>query len=548
MKNFSGLIVFCLLLPFSVYSQTTQYEAINMAKSMNTNRLFRDMGILASDSMQGRGTGSKGYDMAADYIVENVKKLELQPGGINGTFFQPVPFETRKIDEKSVIFRFKLGTDSISGEYGSNITIFPGIKALKVHKDGNIVFVGYGLEIPESGINDIKGIDIKGKILIVDMDVPGKMDKKKYSNYLNPIERIKNLERKGAGGVILFTNRGILESLIFKSLHGFFKEPYFDFEEKDISNEMIGNGSDLLVFSKRSFLEDAFEMNGVKFNKIIKSMKKGQFVSTPLKSDLHVYYSLHNAKIMSKNIVAILPGSDPELKSEYLVLSAHLDHLGIGKAIKKDSIYNGAWDNASGCATLLSLAEAFKKLPEAPKRSVIFLWVTGEEKGLLGSHYFAQKPTVPVADIKADMSLDMAGGIFESKDIIPMGYRMSNLSGAVDFASSALNLKSDTTNRMENEYFERSDHFSFVRAGIPSLLVFGGMDAADPKIKGEKVYRKWEKKIYHHPSDDMKQNFSKVSFLQGIQTNFLISWFIANEIKEIKWKTNSEQYKQYITK
>lgn len=538
----------CFLFLLNIYSQNSKDDVIKLTQSIKTDHFFEDMEFLASDSMEGRQTGSRGYNKAAGYILQKVESLGLLPGGTKGSFFQPVSFQTRKIDDKTVRLGLKLGNDSISGKFGTDITIFPGVKSTEVHMGGGLVFAGYGLEIPELGINDLQGIEVKGKIVIIAMEVPGNLDKKKYSKYLNPLERIKILENKGATGVILFTNRKILQNIIFKAFHGFFKEPYFDFQETDISNIMVGNGSDVLVFSKRSFIEDVFKLNGLKFKKTIKAIHKGQFMSANLKSDLNVRYSLIKENVMCKNIVAILPGTDPVLKSEYVVLSAHLDHIGIGKAVKNDSIYNGAWDNASGCATLLSVAETYKKLPEAPKRSIVFLWVTGEEKGLMGSHYFAQKPTLPANKIKADMSLDMAGGIFESRDILPIGYKMSNLSEAVDFAASALNVVSDTTSSLEDEYFERSDHFSFISAGIPSLLVFGGMNAVDPKINGLKTYKNWEKKIYHSPADDMKQNFSKVGFLQGIQTNFLISWYIANEMKEVKWKTDSKQYKQYLAK
>jgi hypothetical protein len=548
MKTSFRLLLPLLLMPFAAFTQSSAEKAVTLAKSINTDQFFEQMNIISSDSMQGRETGSRGYNKAADYIVGNIEKLGLKPGGINGTYFQPVPYEKRKIDESSVIFSVNTKDQSIPGVFGSDITIFPSIKSSEVKMDGTLVFAGYGLEIPELSINDFQGIDVKDKIVVITMDSPTKIDRKKYSTYLNPIDRIQSIEKKGAKGLILFTNRNMLQNLIFKAFHGFFKEPYFDFQETDISNTLIGNGKDLLAFSKKEFIERIFTQNGLKYKKTIKNLKKGNTVSKELNSSLHLQYSLIRENISCKNIVAILPGSDPELSSEYVILSAHLDHLGIGKAVKNDSIYNGAWDNASGCATLLSVAETYKKLPEAPKRSVIFLWVTGEEKGLLGSHYFADKPTVQKDKIISDMSLDMAGGLFEARDILPMGYKMSNLSQAVNFATNALSLVSDTSSALENEYFERSDHFSFVSADIPALLIFGGMNAVDPKIDGMKVYKTWEKKIYHHPSDDMKQNFSKTPFLQGIQVNFLVSWFIANEMKEVSWKKDSEQYKRYLLK
>jgi Zn-dependent M28 family amino/carboxypeptidase len=341
---------------------------------------------------------------------------------------------------------------------------------------------------------------------------------------------------------------GILQNLLFKSIHNYFSAAYFDYKDSDLSNPMIDFESELLIFSKRDFIEKIFTLNGHSLKKTAKLMKKGQFKPVPFSSSLEISYSSVFGNVNCKNISAVLPGSDPVLSSEYVILSAHLDHLGIGKPVKKDSVYNGAWDNASGSATLLAIAEAYKQLPVPPKRSVIFLWVTGEEKGLLGSHYFANKPTVDPESLRACMSLDMPGGLFEAKDIIPMGYKMSNLSQAVDFAAVALNLEKDTASDEEIEYFERSDHFSFIKAGIPSLFVMGGMNAVDPKIKGEKIYKSWERKLYHSPFDDMNQEFSREAFLQGIRVNFLISWYISNEMEEIKWKTESKQYLKYMVK
>jgi len=548
MKLTTVLCLTGLLITATVFSQSGQNEVINLAKSIKTESFFSHLSTISSDAFEGRETGSKGYALAADYIVKEIEKIGLKPGGVDGTFFQPINFESRTMNKESVTISFSDGNKNLDGEYGKNITVLPNIKSSNVNRNEELVFVGYGLEIPELGINDFQGIDVKGKTVVISIGLPENIDKQKYRKYVNPLERIKILEKKGVSGLIFYTNLGIFQNLIFSQLNKFFQTPWFDYQDADLNNPMLGYGSNLLLYSKKDFIKDIFKFNEISFKETTKAMDKGLFKPFVFKSSLQVKYTATTKNVSCKNIAAILPGSDPTLSSEYLIIEAHLDHMGIGKAIKKDSIYNGAWDNASGSATLLSVAETYKQMPEAPKRSIMFLWVTAEEKGLLGSNYFAKKPTVPASKIVADMSLDMAGGIFEAKDILPMGYKMSNLSQAVDFAADNLNLKKDTTNSMENEYFERSDHFSFISAGIPSLLLFGGMDAVDPKIKGLKTYEKWEKKVYHSPFDDMNQNFSKEAFLQGIQVNFLISWFIANEMDEVKWKKESMQYKKYIAK
>ncbi len=546
MKITSVLILSGIAVSLNCFPQNDPGGAVNIAKSLNTNSFFEHMGILASDSFAGRETGSIGYQMAADYVVSEIESIGLKPATQDNSFFQKINFITRQIDGESLSFRLNNGDNLLTGKYGSDISIFPNNKSPKVNLREDIIFAGFGLEIPELGINDFAGLDIKGKTVIISLGVPDNLDKKKYQSFINPLERLKVLEKKGVSGIIFFTNMGILQNVIFKALHGFFTQPYFDYREADLSNPMLDSKAGILAYAKKDFVEKIFKQNGLNLKETHKNMEKGTFSPFALKSTLEVQYTSDEKSVNCKNIVALLPGSDPELSKEYLILSAHLDHLGIGKSRKRDSIYNGAWDNASGSATLLSIAEAYKQLPEAPARSILFIWVTGEEKGLLGSHYFAQKPTVPREKIKADMSLDMPGGIFLAKDIIPMGYRMSNLSLAVDFAASALNLGIDSTSSAEIEFFERSDHFSFVKAGIPALFVMGGLNANDPKISGAKEFKVWEKKMYHSPFDDMNQPFSPEAFLQGIQVNFLISWYIANEIDEIQWKPSSQQYKKYI--
>jgi Zn-dependent M28 family amino/carboxypeptidase len=177
---------------------------------------------------------------------------------------------------------------------------------------------------------------------------------------------------------------------------------------------------------------------------------------------------------------------------------------------------------------------------------LVFVWFTAEEKGLMGSCYFAKKPSIEKSKIVADINMDMPGGIFDFKNMVPLGYKISNLSEAVDFAADALELEADTLSPLEDEYFERSDHFSFIEEKIPSLFIFGGNKAVDPSIDGEKVYRKWEKKVYHSPSDDMNQVFSKEAFLKGIRINFLCSWYVADKMDHIAWKKQSQQYKKYV--
>jgi hypothetical protein len=546
MKYFTSMGIVALLFSLNTFSQTTEKEAIDLAMSLNASGFMHHLSVISGDSLEGRATGSKGYSRAADYVVSELSKTGLRPAGMDGSWFQPVPLQTRKIVKESVSLKFSLGNKIINGNYGDDFSTLPNIKSTEVHTNEKLVFIGYGLDIPALDINDFKGVDVKGKTVVVALGLPDNFDKKKYPRYTDIFYRLNSLEKKGVSGIIVYTKMNVLQNLLFKSLHKFMSDQFYDYSENDIANPFFGFGSRLIVYAKKELIEELLEQNGRSFKKTIKTMEKGEFTPFEIGSALEFGYKTSLKDITCKNIAAVIPGSDPVLSSEYVVLSAHLDHMGIGKAVKGDSVYNGTWDNASGSSTLLTLAETYAKMPPQ-KRSVLFLWVTGEERGLLGSHYFAEKPTVSKGKMIADMSLDMPGGLFVARDIIPMGYRMSNLSEAVDFACEALSLEKDTASKLEDKYFERSDHISFVNAGVPSLFIMGGMQAADPKINGKKLYFRWERKTYHSPSDDMNQPLSSDAFLQGIRVHFLTSWFIANMPGPIKWNAGSAQVKRYIT-
>lgn len=545
MKILFGVFLSGIFFITKIHSQDTREEAIAIARTFGYERFFHHMEVLSADSMEGRAPGTPGYNRAASYIEKSISEMGLIPLGDHGSYFQMIPFETRLIEENSVKLKFLTDSESLSALYGRNITILPGSKAREISLAAEMVFVGYGLEIPELSINNFEGIDVKDKVVLVSFGIPEGFDKTKYRSSIDPFEKIKVLQQKGAAGVIFFSKPGILQNLLFKALHKFLRDPWFDFQETDISNPMVDSGLQLLGYAKKDLIKELLLKNSVELNEIFKSMEENTFRPFNLKSVCNCSYTVKKEPFECKNIVAMIPGNDPVYSQEYLVLSAHLDHLGIGKPIKKDSVYNGAWDNASGSSTLLEIANAYKKMRVPPGRSVIFLWVTAEEKGLMGSHYFAAKPTVPKDKIVAAMTLDMPGGHYDFKDIIPMGYKMSNLSDGIDFATTSLSLESDTLSSLEDEFFERSDHFSFIQEGIPALFVISGTNATDPDIKGEKMFRKWEKKVYHKPADESDQEFNKNAFLKGIQTAFLTSWYIASEMDKIQWKQNSNQYKKY---
>ena len=244
----------------------------------------------------------------------------------------------------------------------------------------------------------------------------------------------------------------------------------------------------------------------------------------------------HHKSITSPNVAAVLPGSDPKLSQEYVVYTAHVDHLGIGRPINGDSIYNGAADDASGTAALLVIAKAFKSLPHAPARSIMFLAVTAEEKGLLGSDYFAHFPTVPTQSIAADINMDGASMFYAFKDIVPLGASDSTLDAVVQRNAARLGLKVSPDPEPDQNYFIRADQYSFVRQGVPSVFISEGEEARDPKVNGKKFSEEWIATRYHAPSDDMNQPMDLDASVQFMQIDFLVGYDVAQEPKRPAWK------------
>ena len=234
-------------------------------------------------------------------------------------------------------------------------------------------------------------------------------------------------------------------------------------------------------------------------------------------------------------MAAILPGSDPQLKNEYVVFTAHLDHLGIGEPVKGDSIYNGAADNASGTAALLEMARAFSLLPKAPRRSLLFLAVTGEEEGLLGSDYYAHYPTVPITQIVADINMDEVSFLYDFKDIVPLGGEHSSLGAVADDVARHMGLQVSPDPMPEEVYFIRSDQYSFILQGVPSLYIGEGLQTVDPTLDGKKMQLDWETQRYHLPSDDMNQPLDFNATVKCTRVDLAVGYEVAQQTERPHW-------------
>ncbi len=379
--------------------------------------------------------------------------------GDSGTYFQKILFLKSSIVNTSVKFQVERNSETLNGVFGKNVSLLVSPKSDKFNEKQKLVFVGYGNIIPEEKINDYEGVDVKGKTVIVALGGPKDIKNHAFDDVLL---KIHNAEDQGAGGVILFypQNR-LFQNLIFKYVHSYLTKSTLYYSDTTIHGSMSDINLKLCVFAKTSFIKDVFNLKGVRYSKELRGIEKGKHLSKELDMSISCSYATNIEQVYSNNVVSIIPGIDSTLRNEFVVVGAHLDHLGVGKKIRGDSIYNGMVDNASGCASLLSIGKAYSQLAEKPKRSVIFICYTAEEEALLGSYYFVNKNEIKKGKIVANLNLDMIANLFETKSIMPIGYLQSNLSEAVDYSTSNLNLSISASRRVEEDYVERGDQFSF---------------------------------------------------------------------------------------
>jgi Zn-dependent M28 family amino/carboxypeptidase len=487
--------------------------------------------VLADDNMEGRETGSAGLRRAQAYVVDQLKQAGVQPAGTDG-YYQPVKFQSRQIVEKdssAALLRdgkvepLTLGEDAF---FSTRIDLAPELEA-------RLVFVGYGLTIPEKNYDDLAGLDLNGKVAVIlngsPADIPGPL----ASHYQSAAERWKALHKAGAVGVISIANPANMDipwsrSSVNRARPGMsLADPEFN----ETEGEKLG-----LIFNPAK-AEMLFEGSGHTFDELLNVAKdRKQLPRFALMASINVKAKVEKTYLVSANIIGKLPGNDPELKNESVVISAHIDHLGIGEPINGDRIYNGAMDNASGSALLLDLASSLKKSPEKLKRSILFVFVTAEEKGLLGSKYFAAHPTVAPKTIVADINTDMFLPIVPLKVLTVLGLAESDLGDAVREVAQSRGINTQADPTPQRNSFVRSDQYNFIRHGIPSVAIDVGFIPGSPE---EKIFKDWITQRYHAPSDDLDQpvDLAAAAGYEEVIRGLVIS--VANNPHRPQWKQDS---------
>lgn len=459
-------------------------------------RIKADMAYLASDRLKGREAGTPEYDMAARYVMDRMKEIGLQPRGDGQGYFQHVPLIAYRIKDEGHLELADRSGRPVPLAFGKDYLVEGNVLKPDLKIEAPLVFVGYGLVAPEHNRDDYAGLDVKGKIVVALSGAPKFLQTEERAYYRSGRVKLKAALDRGAVGYIS------IETLTGEKLY-----PFANAVRQYKSWDMTWRHPDGKPFVPVALPTLAYisvtgapKILGSEAAKILAAAEtrdgavKGFALPLSLKAELHS--EIKTAE--SENIVGLLPGSDPKLKNEYVVLSGHLDHIGITPPVKGDSINNGALDNASGVATTLEVARLLKSHP--PKRSVLFLIDTAEEKGLIGAEYFARNPTVPLSAITADVDLDMPILTYEFTDVVAFGADRSSIGPSVRKAAAGMNVKLSPDPMPDEGIFTRSDHYRFVEQGIPAVFLATGYANG-----GEAATKFFMRTNYHKPSDDLSQ-------------------------------------------
>ncbi len=489
------------------------------------------MQVLASDRLEGRMTGTPGHRKAVEYAALQFRKSGLKASGTDG-YFQPVQLVSRQLDETQSKLKLVRNGKAEQLDFAEDGYISPAPELAPI-LEAPLVFIGYGLTLPEVGIEDLKGLDLKGKVVVFLSGAPSSVPGPLAAHAQAVRERWKALKETGALGWVRIMNPENMD-IPWPRMANNRSQPSMTFADARLNE---ANGLQLSIIVNPDKAEKWFEGSGHTFAEILAVAKDNKpLPGFALPAKIRVAAKQNSKNVSSDNVVAAMPGSDPKLKDEYIVVSAHIDHLGVGKPINGDSIYNGAMDNASGSSTVLEIATAMAQAKHKPRRSVIFLLVTGEEKGLLGSKYFAERPTVPANAIVACLNTDMYLPLYPLTSLTVYGLDESDLGNDVRAVGSKLGLEILPDLQPKRNGFIRSDQYSFIRRGVPALALKVGLKSGSPE---EATQKKWLTEHYHAPSDDLQQPINRKT-VEGFNRAFeALIWQVANRETRPSWNESS---------
>jgi hypothetical protein len=504
-----------------------------------------DMGFLADDLLEGRGAATRGHEIAAKFMASEFEGMGLQPGGDHGSFFQVVPMKSIRVDEaKTSLTIIRDGKEQVLINRQDYIAA-PDPGRADASVEAEVVFVGYGVRAPELGYDDYKGVDVKGKIVAFTSGAPPNFETSLRAHHSDDAMKLADAVEQGAIGILVLYDPVLEEIYSFKEQVRDLAFPQLRWldpkgKPNDYAPEVRGGG-----YLSLEGVKKLFEGSEHPAEEIFANAKAGKPKSFAMPIRVRIHTSTELRDVHSPNVVAKLTGSDAKLRDEYVVYTAHLDHLGIGEAVKGDTIYNGALDNASGSADLLEIARAFSQMHPAPRRSILFVAVTGEEAGLLGSDYFSRFPTVPKESMVANINMDEDLMLWPLEDLIVYGADHSSLGSVAEQAAKRLHLELSPDTQPEQVFFIRSDQYAFVKQGVPAIAASAGTKSSNASINAKEIDKYWEERIYHQPQDDMTQPFNLEAGAKYARFNFLCGYIIAQSDVRPTWNKNDFFGQQY---
>ena len=515
--------------------------------SITADDLLKHIKTLSSDEFEGRGPGTRGEELSVNYITGEFKRLGLKPGNPDGTYVQKVPLMgfraepqlSIKAGDKQLSYNFPDDYVAVSRHFEPEVDV----------KDSDVVFVGYGVEAPEYGWDDYKGVDVRGKTIVMlindpavpDPSDPSKLDPNMFKGnamtyYGRWTYKYEIAAQKGAAAAII-VHEEKPAAYPYKVVKDSWGRENFDIQTPNKNADRASVEAWMtLDRAKELFAAGGQDFDALKKVAVTKDFKP---VALNAKATFHLKNNLRT--IDSQNVVARLEGSDPNLKNEYVVFTAHWDHLGRDDKLQGDQIFNGAIDNASGVATLLEWAEAFTKLQTPPKRSIIFLAVTAEEKGLLGSKYYATHPLYPLEKTLADINIDGINQWGRTRDITLIGYGNSTLDDLTKDAAAVQGRTVAPDPEPEKGGFYRSDHFEFAKQGVPALDPDSGVDyIGKPPGYSKQKRDEYTEHDYHNVTDEVKPDWDLSGAVEDAQLLFAVGYNVAQADKYPEWKPGTE--------
>jgi Zn-dependent M28 family amino/carboxypeptidase len=528
-------------------STSSSRTPIGLLPAIDVDKVLAHTKVLSSDALEGRAPGTKGEDETVQYIEEQFRKVGLKPGNTDGTYVQKVPLVGITADPAPLVF--SKGDQKTTLKWKDDVVAWT--KHVDVHAsitDSELIFVGYGVVAPEYNWDDYKGLDVTGKTLVMlvnDPPVPdpndaNELDPKTFGGkamtyYGRWTYKYEIGAQKKAAAVLLVHETGpagypfeVVQSKVTEQ---------FDLVTPDKNMSRVAIEGWMTLGRAKELLK----MAGQDFDALKQQAATRDFKPVPL--GVTATMALHNRlrTIDSRNVVGKLEGSDPSHKDEYVVYTAHWDHFGIGPEVNGDRIYHGAKDNAAGVAGLIEMARAFTKLPSPPKRSILFLSVTSEEQGLLGSQYYSVTPIYPLAKTLANINMDGMNVMGRTKDITLVGYGASDLDDYTAAAAAEQGRVIRPDPEPEKGFYYRSDHFNFAKQGVPALDPDEGIDyVGKPADFGRKVRDDYTEHRYHKPQDVITPEWDLSGAREDLRVFFAVGYRLAQADKFPEWKPGNE--------